>query len=228
VPLQKCAGIAAQLDKPAPAHPTLLAAWSGHAVILSSGAVKEFEVPAAGPAPGGFYGKDARGKSWDRFVRERARFPVTGTRTVSDEVLRQRIAAFLEEAPGRRITSLQSLAFIPDPLMRLLQQTGTRLGVRIFPMPLANPAEAQARSHAASGAERRLRPLEAGPGRDAGGALPGDAPGMKAGLAFSRNILEATPPDLPKTASVSTMIGRTMLRRPFRSTAFALSAVYAE
>jgi predicted amidohydrolase YtcJ len=111
----------ATLDRIAPKTPVFLAAGTVHSGMLNSAAAKWFGVDTTAPPPlAGWYGKDAKSKTWDGVVHNSAMLPlfvrVTSDGSRDDEKMQQYFSSearlgvtgntFMEYNPGIRVEQL--------------------------------------------------------------------------------------------------------------------------
>ncbi|KAA6457188.1 hypothetical protein DYQ86_22890 [Acidobacteria bacterium AB60] len=124
----------AALDRVAPETPVFLAAGTVHAGMLNSAAVKWFGIDTNAPPPlAGWYGKDARSKTWDGVVHNSAMLPlflrVTSDGMHEDETLRAYFANELKWG----VTSNTFLEYHPAARIEQLARVNALFRVRVVP-----------------------------------------------------------------------------------------------
>ncbi|HTT24794.1 MAG TPA: amidohydrolase family protein [Candidatus Sulfotelmatobacter sp.] len=145
----------AALDRIAPKTPVFLAGGSVHAGMLNSAAEKWFGVDTSAPPPlAGWYGKDAKSKTWDGVVHNSAMLPlftrVLSDGTHEDEKLQK---YFLDEARWG-ITGNTFMEY--NPAARVEQLARVNAPFRVWVMPFAQYETGQKR--------RRLQQVTVPPG----------------------------------------------------------------
>lgn len=134
----------AALDRIAPKTPVFLAGGTVHAGMLNSAAAKWFGVDTSAPPPlAGWYGKDAKSKTWDGVVHNSAMLPlfvrVTSDGSTDDDKLRQ---YFLSEAKWG-VTGNTFMEY--DPAARVEQLSRVNAPFRVWVMPFAQYETGQKR-----------------------------------------------------------------------------------
>ena len=126
----------AALDRIAPKTPVFLAAGTVHAGMLNSGAAKWFGVDTSAPPPlAGWYGKDAKSKTWDGVVHNSAMLPlfvrVSSEGSHEDEKLRK----FFEDEARWGVTANLFMEY--HPAARVEQLARLNAPFRVWVMPFA-------------------------------------------------------------------------------------------
>jgi predicted amidohydrolase YtcJ len=134
----------AALDHVAPHTPVFLAGGSVHAGMLNIAAVKWFGIDTSAPPPlAGWYGKNAKSKTWDGVVLNSAMLPlfvrVTSDGSKDDEKLRK---YFLDEA---RWGVTGNLFMEYNPAVRVEQLARLNAPFRVWVMPFAQYETGQKR-----------------------------------------------------------------------------------
>jgi predicted amidohydrolase YtcJ len=132
-----------ELDRLAPAHPTLLRAYYGHGYILNSKAMSVLRIANDEPDPvGGFYERVAgtkkiNGRLWEYAQWKANRFLVD---KVSDDDAIVSLRQMADEAVRFGITSMQIFPSMPvDRFARLLVKAQLPIRVRAIPFPATYP-----------------------------------------------------------------------------------------
>jgi predicted amidohydrolase YtcJ len=134
----------AALDRIAPHTAVFLAAGTVHAGMLNGAAVKWFGIDTSPPPPlAGWYGKDAKSRTWDGVVHDSAMLPLflrtSSDGSQEDEKLRK---YFLDEAK-RGVTSNTLMEY--NPAARIEQLARVNAPYRVWVMPFAQYETGQKR-----------------------------------------------------------------------------------
>lgn len=134
----------AALDRIAPKTPVLLAGGSVHAGMLNSAAAKWFGVDTSAPPPlAGWYGKDAKSRTWDGVVHNSAMLPLF-TRALSDGTHDdEKMQKYFVEEAKWGITGNTFMEY--NPAARVEQLARVNAPFRVWVMPFAQYETGQKR-----------------------------------------------------------------------------------
>jgi predicted amidohydrolase YtcJ len=131
----------ATLDPATDGHPLMLTAWTGHGTIANTTALRILGIKENEPdPPGGFYARQADGRSLTGLAREYAEYDLRRRFTMLPDRAEQvrAFAAYTREAAALGITSVQAMmsAYPTDAIAQILASADLSVRMRLIDFPL--------------------------------------------------------------------------------------------